>query len=187
MEEENVFKYDRKSHIEINSIYFWTVTINSWQKLLLDDSFKNVIISSLKYLSDLDKLDVFAFVIMPNHFHAIIRTKSLNGKESVQGSFLKFTAHEFKKLLVSNDLQKLSKFRVDASNKKYEFWKRDSLAIKLFSKENAFQKLDYIHNNPLKEHWSLVTKPEDYFYSSASFYEEGDLYFDFLKDLRAEF
>jgi hypothetical protein len=35
-------------------------------------------------------------------------------------------------------------------------------------------KLDYIHTNPLQEHWILVSKPEDYTFSSARFYESGE-------------
>jgi hypothetical protein len=35
------------------------------------------------------------------------------------------------------------------------------------------QKLEYIHTNPLQAHWNLVTKPEDWIHSSASFYEIG--------------
>ena len=47
-------------------------------------------------------------------------------------------------------------YKVDAENKKHEFWQRDSLAVHLYSREVAFQKLKYIHNNPLAEHWQLV-------------------------------
>jgi len=36
------------------------------------------------------------------------------------------------------------------------------LAIPLFTREVALQKLNYIHNNPLKEHWNLVKDPSDY-------------------------
>lgn len=36
-----------------------------------------------------------------------------------------------------------------AENKKHEFWQRDSLAIHLYSREVAFQKLKYIHNGAL--------------------------------------
>jgi putative transposase len=35
--------------------------------------------------------------------------------------------------------------------------------------------LNYIHTNPMQEHWNLVSKPEEYKFSSASFYEIGDL------------
>ena len=34
-------------------------------------------------------------------------------------------------------------------------------------------KLEYIHMNPLQEHWSLVDSPEKYRYSSAAYYELG--------------
>ena len=43
---------------------------------------------------------------------------------------------------------KLGLYKVDAENKKHQFWQRDSLAIHLYSREVAFQKLKYIHNNP---------------------------------------
>ena len=36
-------------------------------------------------------------------------------------------------------------------------------------------KLNYIHMNPMQEHWNLVSKPEDYKFSSARFYELGEL------------
>lgn len=91
---EDIFKQKRKSYIEIGEVFFWTATINQWQKLLLDDRYKDVVIDSLEYLSNEGKIDVFAFVIMPNHIHLIWRTNELNGKETAQGSFLKYTAHK---------------------------------------------------------------------------------------------
>src|SRR5215204_5363943 len=100
--DKSLVKYNRKSFIEIGEIYFWTATINNWHRLLLQDKYKDVIIESLQYLSSNNKIDVFAFVIMPNHIHLIWRTKELNGRETAQGSFLKYTAHEFKKLLRKN-------------------------------------------------------------------------------------
>ena len=72
--EEGIFKNKRKSYIEIGEVFFWTATINQWQKLLWEDEYKEVIISSLKYLSTAGKIDVFAFIIMPNHIHLIWRT-----------------------------------------------------------------------------------------------------------------
>ena len=93
---------------------------------------------------------MFAFVIMPNHIHLIWRTKELNGKETAQGSFLKYTAHEFRRMLLKEDGEKLSSYKVDAENKKHEFWQRDSLAIHLYSREVAFQKLKYIPARPVR-------------------------------------
>ena len=181
------FNVKRKSYIALGEIFFWTATINKWQRLLWNDDYKNIIVSSLKYLSDAGKIDVFAFVIMPNHIHLIWRVNELNGKETAQGSFLKYTAHEFKKLLKNDTDNNLASYAVNAANKSYEFWQRDSLAIHLYTKEVAYQKLDYIHYNPCTERWCLVSNPCDYIYSSAKYYMQGEKQYSFLKDLREEF
>lgn len=185
--DKSLLEYQRKSFIEIGEIYFWTATINNWYKLLLNDAYKDVIIEFLQHLSSLNKIDVFAFVLMPNHIHLIWRIKELNGKETPQGSLLKFTAHEFKKMLKEEKSKALSSYAVSANNKNYEFWQRDSMAIRLYTKEVAIQKLNYIHTNPLAEHWSLVKDPCDYKYSSAQYYEMDEKNFEFLKDLLEEF
>ena len=107
------------------------------------DKYKNIIINSLQYSSDAGKVDVFAFVIMPNHIHLIWRVNKMNGKETAQGSFLKYTAHAFKKMLKNDSDNNLASYAVTAVNKSYEFWQRDSLAVHLYTKEVAYQKLDY--------------------------------------------
>ncbi len=191
MQYENVktdlFAYQRKSYMKLGEIFFWTATINNWQRLLTEDKYKEVIISSLEYLSNEKLMDVFAFVIIPNHIHLIWRINKMNGKESPQGSFLKYTAHLFKKMLKENEAEQLNKYKSDAVNKSFEFWQRDSLAILLYSKDAAVQKLKYIHNNPLAEHWQLVADPADYKYCSAGYYEKNKKQFGFLKDLYNEF
>ncbi len=65
--------------MEIGDIFFWTATINNWNHLLRTAAFKEVIIESLRTLSESRLIDVFAFVIMPNHIHLIWRTNALNG------------------------------------------------------------------------------------------------------------
>ncbi len=106
----------------------------------------------------------------------------MNGKETAQGSFLKYTAHQFKKILQQQPTD-LAKYAVNASNKKYEFWQRDSLAIDLYTRQVTLQKLHYIHMNPLSPHWQLVTDPADYLWSSAKFYERSINEFVFLKSI----
>jgi len=176
----------RKSFIEYGVIYFWTATINGWQRLLERNEYKDVVIDSLNFLTDTGKVDVFAFIIMPNHIHLIWRVKESNGRESPQGSLLKYTAHIFRAMLRSEGAACLAPYRVDAANKKHEFWQRDSLGIPLFSRKVALQKLNYLHNNPLAEHWGLVKNPCDYKYSSALYYERNEKNFPFLKDLWKE-
>ncbi|MBI5858078.1 MAG: hypothetical protein HZB42_10585 [Sphingobacteriales bacterium] len=89
---------------------------------------------------------------MPNHLHFIWRVNEPNGKESPQGFFMKFTAHTFQKMLRKEGSGELNNYKKDAANKKYEFWQHDSLAMPLFTRKAAVQKLKYIHMNPLAEH-----------------------------------
>jgi len=62
-----LFKINRKSHIEPGEIYFWPATIHKWIHLLKPDEMKDLTIGSLEYLSNARNIDVFSFVIMPNH------------------------------------------------------------------------------------------------------------------------
>ena len=145
----------RKSQMDIARLYFWTATINNWNKLLEQDELKEIIISSLKYLSANKKIEVYAFVIMPNHVHFIWQLMKMNGKEMPHTSFLKYTAHTFENYLQLNKPDLLNGYSVGAANKKYEFWQRDSLAFELFKKETLKQKMNYIHYNPSMGRWNL--------------------------------
>ena len=103
--------------MEIGEVFFWTATIINWQHLLREDRFKEVIIQSLRTLSVRGLAEIFVFVIMPNHIHLIWPKIALNGKETVKASFLKFTAHAFKKMLSGNHAE-LSKYAAGAHKKR---------------------------------------------------------------------
>ena len=166
------------------SIYFWTVTILHWNPLLLPDTYKDVITGSLQNLSDRKLVDVFGFVVMPNHVHLIWRPLKPNGNETPQGSFLKFTAHQFKQRLVDDHgPEALRPYEVAQKDRQYSFWQRDPMAIILYSRDVARQKLDYTHRNPTTERWALAVMAEEYVYSSARYYTCGDDRFPFLQSL----
>ena len=171
----------RKSYTAINKIYFWTATIHKWLPLLDGTINKQIIIDSLKHLSDKELITVYGFVIMPNHIHFIWQQNNLNGKETPKGSFLKYTAHLFLKDLKTNG--NLKNYEVNQANKKHEIWQRDSLGIEVYSREVAKQKLDYIHFNPVSGKWNLAKDDIDYHFSSARFYETGLDDFGFLKNI----
>jgi putative transposase len=122
---------------------------------------------------------------MPNHVHIIWRQNKLNGKETPQGSFLKYTAHEFLKRLKALGESKL--YEVNAANKKHEIWQRDSLSVEIYSKPVTKQKLDYIHFNPVSEKWMLAKDDLEYYYSSARYYNNGKDDFGFLNNLYSMF
>ncbi len=171
----------RKSYTAIYTIYFWTATIHNWLPLLEPKENKQVIINSLKKLSDDNLISVYAFVVMPNHIHLLWSQDGMNGKETPKGSLLKYTAHIFLKYLKASGKGEL--YRVNAMNKKHEIWQRDSLGIEIYNRTIAQQKLNYIHFNPVSGKWQLSKTDIDYFYSSAKFYETGIDEFGFLKNI----
>ncbi|MEO6669844.1 MAG: hypothetical protein ABIN36_10235, partial [Ferruginibacter sp.] len=108
---------------------------------------KDLIIDYLKILSCEKKITMYGFVLMPNHLHFIWQQHILNGKESPQGSFMKYTAHRFLEILEAEN--KLHLYKVNAANKKHEIWQRDSLGVEIYSRGVAQQKLDYIPVRPV--------------------------------------
>lgn len=176
-----MLSYKRKSYTSLKDIYFLTATIHKWLPLLDEHNNKQLIADYLKKLSDDELITVYAFVLMPNHIHLIWSQNKMNGKETPQGSLLKYTAHNFLKQLKLENRSFL--YEVEVANKKHEIWQRDSLSIEIYSQEVAKQKLNYIHNNPVNGKWQLAKDDLQYHFSSSRFYETGVDDFGFLNNL----
>ena len=168
--------------MDVNTCYFYTETIQDFKPLLAGDQMKMVIIDSLSYLTQARLVDLYGYVIMPNHIHLLWYIADRNGKETVAASFAKHTGHRFKKLL--HGAADLDSYRSGKSDRSYQFWKRDPLAIEISSERILISKLDYIHNNPVRAHWRLCQYPEEYRWSSARFYYDGTDEFGILKHWR---
>ncbi len=166
--------------MEIGRIYFLLQQFLNWKSLLSEDKYKDILIGSLKHLVERKKLEIYGFVIMPNHIHIIWKILETNGKEMPHASFLKFVSHEIQKDLKISHPTILGQFRVNTETRTYQFWQREALPIELYTPEVIYQKLDYIHNNPCDGKWRLAESPELYHYSSFRFYETGFDDFGFL-------
>ena len=150
---------------------FLTATILNWKHLLKEDKYKEMIIESLRFLVAEKRITLYAFVLMSNHMHLIWQALQEDTPESIQHSLLSFTSKNFKADLEKNHPQVLPHFKVNAKDRKYQFWERNSLGIELFTDKVFYQKLEYIHYNPVEA--GLCKLPEEYYYSSAKFYEYG--------------
>ena len=150
---------------------FYTATILEWKPQLKYDKYKNVVIETLRILVNEKRINLYAFVIMSNHMHLIWQPLNDFTPEKIQHSLLSFTAHQFKADLEVNHPHVLSHFKVKAKDRNFQFWERNSLGVDLFNEAVFVQKLDYIHWNPVKA--GLCNLPEQYYYSSAKFYEYG--------------
>ncbi len=164
-------------------VQFFTATILEWKHLLKPDKYKDIIIDSLRYLTTEKRVKVYAFVIMSNHIHLMWQIQPNNTLEDVQRDFLKFVAQKIKYDLVKHHPAVLEMFRVDAKDRKYQFWERNPLSTDLYTHEVFMQKLEYIHQNPVVA--GICNLPEQYKYSSAKLYYTDVNDYEFITHLFA--
>ena len=122
-----------------------------------------------------------AFVIMPNHVHAVISfIETEQNINSIIGNGKRFMAYDLvKRLKENNEIELLSllanavETKRKANNKKHEVWELSFDWKHCSSDKFIQQKMDYIHSNPCKGKWNLCVMPEQYQHSSAKFYLTG--------------
>ena len=113
---------------------------------------------------------------MSNHIHLIWQVQPGNEPSAVQ--FMRYTAQQIKFELIKDDPDLLEKCKVNKGDREYQIWKREPLGIELLTEAVFNQKLDYIHSNPVVA--GLCKLPEEYYYSSALFYEHRIDHFNML-------
>ena len=129
---------------------FFTATIHNWNHLLKEDEYKDIIINCFKFLMDDKRAEVNAFVIMSNHIHIIWKPLQNYTLTQIQASFMTFTAKAIKKKLQEHKPNVLETLKVNKYDRTYQIWKREPLSIELFTEKTFMQKLQYIHQNPVK-------------------------------------
>ena len=166
-------------YLHENHTEFFTATNLNWLPILQKDIHKQILVEALQRRVVNKMLTINAFVIMSNHFHVIWQIQDGINKADFQRDFMKFTARSILKFMFMNDDPMLAALQVKAADRKQQVWERNSLGVELYTEEVFLQKLDYIHNNPLQPKWGLCKSPEEYYYSSAKFYDSGGLENDF--------
>lgn len=123
-------------------------------------------------------LKIGAYVIMSNHVHVI--WQSATGKLSdTLRDFKSFCTKEFISLIENENESRrdwlLRMFRFHANrtnqNKEFKIWTNDNHPEEVFSRDFLLSKLKYLHENPVRA--GIVSRAEDYLYSSASNYANG--------------
>lgn len=167
-----------KHTIKTNSAYYLTLTVVDWVDVFMRKNHRDAVIESFKYCQKEKGLIIFAYCIMSNHIHIIANTDERFHLSDVMLDFKKFTTKkiiaQIKNKPESRREWMLKLFEDHAvtsqKHKTYKFWKAGNHAIELYSEKFVWEKINYIHNNPVKE--GLVKNPEDWCYSSASNYHE---------------
>ncbi len=151
-----------KIHKEFNSrVYFLTFSVKHLYYFFDRQNRWSILANSLKYCQREKQLKIYSFVFMLNHIHLIVRSPNVSGFVC---DFKKFTSREFRKNIENTEPNVLKLF-LDADGK-YEFWEKTNMPKIVETEEFYFQKVNYIHNNPVKKNYVAV--PEYWYWSSAN-------------------
>ncbi len=162
-----------RQHYNDKNIFFITTTCYKWYHLLIAGQAMEIVADSLVFCSKKHDSDILAYVLMPNHIHFIIYFKEANKRIDFMRDFKKFTSTKVRQEIEKADIELLGKIRINQNGQVFKVWQDRFDEVFLENRELFEIKLNYIHNNPLQPHWKLSINIEDYFYSSALFYEKG--------------
>lgn len=163
-------------------MYFVSFAVVKWLNVFTRSEYQEIVIDSLMYCQTNKGMKIFAWCIMPDHMHLVFRCEGENKPGNVLGDFKRFTSKKIVAAIASDPRENrkeyfLKEFELagnKSSNvKTYQFWRHDNHPIELWSNRLIQQKVDYVHNNPVKA--GFVDVPRDYPYSSAIDYagEQG--------------
>jgi REP element-mobilizing transposase RayT len=168
---------------EPGQIYFITSTIVQWIPVFTRKAYIDILLDSLKFCRSNKGLKIFAYVILDNHLHLLVSGENLS---NIIKDFKRHTAREIlnlaqkeKKLWLLNQFKFYRlKHKTDSD---YQVWQEGFHPKLITSEEMLQQKIEYIHDNPVRI--GLVEKSEDWLYSSARNYFELEavLDIDFLE------
>jgi len=169
-----------KHTIKKNTSYFLTLTIFGWIDVFTRKNHKEAVIESLRYCIKNKGLNVYCFCLMPNHLHMIVNCNEPFELKDTIRDFKKFSSKQIiNQILLEPESRRewmLNEFskaaEVSQKHKSYKFWQVGNHAIELYSDKFLWDKINYIHNNPIEE--GFVNNDFEWKYSSASNYHEKE-------------
>ena len=152
--------------------HFITPAIVDWVDVFTRKIYRDIIIDSLAFCIREKGLKLYGYVVMTNHLHLIVRSETGRLSDTIR-DFKKFTARSVIDAIHNEPESRrewmLHRFEWNAAQNKRssdnQFWTHENHPESVFSQKFFNQKLNYIHENPVRAGW--VEHPEDYLYSSA--------------------
>ncbi len=158
--------------------YFLTFQIIEWVDIFTRKKYRDICIDCFKFCRAHKGMELFGYVIMSNHIHLIIRSRNGNLSGLIR-DFKKYTAKQIIKEITTGGFESridwlLHRMKFNAAynarSSEYQLWTHENHAVELYSNKFIQQKLNYIHQNPVRA--GIVERPEHYLYSSATNYAE---------------
>lgn len=172
--------------------YFLTMTVVGWIDIFTRPNHKMLLVHSLKHCQHKKGLELYGYCIMSSHLHLIAKAVGSEALSDVLRDFKKFTSKRLVEQVIEEAESRrewmLPFFKKEADrikrNKYYKVWQDGNQPKEIFSNNFFYEKLNYIHQNPVKE--LIVEKPEDYLFSSARNYAGLDSYLDVVLETQQQ-
>ena len=169
---------DRYLIADQHAPYFITCTVTKWIDLFTRQVYRDILTDSINYCIKEKHLTIYAWVIMSNHIHMVAQCNSPGNMSGFLRDFKKFTSKRFIETIENINESRaewlLDKFAFEAKRTRraenFKIWKDSNHAVNL-DDIDIMEKIDYIHNNPVRA--GLVEYPDHYIYSSAKDYAGG--------------
>jgi putative transposase len=160
--------------------YFVTCTIGEWLPIFKEACYQKIVLDALAFIRESKHTQLNAFVLMSSHLHAVLWPEEKINLSDVLRDFKRFTSRAISaQANLSKDSQLISKFTNNREKHRaqdvsqFQVWQDGFHPEAIFTEDFARQKIDYIHMNPVKA--GLVSRPEDWPFSSARAYILGDV------------
>ena len=138
---------------------FLTFSCFERRKLLDSPKVRDEFVERLEYVHSKMEIDLYYWVVMPNHVHLIVRPLS---DDVTVAKYL----HFLKRTFAYRQLKALRGLGLGIP----QFWQAGGgYDRNLYSDEEFHEKTNYIHENPIRA--GLVPRPEDWRWSSAGWPE----------------
>lgn len=150
-----------------DGVYFISFAVKDWVDVFTRNEYKDILVESLSYCQKHKGLKIFAWCIMPNHVHLIIRSKDGFLLQNILRDFKRHMSKKIVEAIKENPQESRKKWLLEKFVTKdgISFWATGNHPIELWSNKVIDQKLNYLHENPVEER--LVFQAEHYVYSSA--------------------
>jgi putative transposase len=154
--------------------FFITLPVVGWIDVFTRNEYCEIFVHNLEYCRKHKGLKVYAYCIMSSHIHLIVSHNDSRLPDIIR-DFKSYTAKQTIESIRNNPQESrkewllyLFKFFANntGQNSEYQFWQKTSHPIELITAAVFDQKMDYIHQNPVKA--MIVNDETCYVYSSAN-------------------
>lgn len=160
--------------------YFVTFAVVDWIDVFTRNEYREILVGSFKYCIDKKGLVIHAWVIMTNHVHMVISRNGDFRFEEIMRDMKKHTSVRVIHTIENSSRESRKNWiirlfeeagRANPNNTKFQVWQQDNHPIELSDAKEIDQKIEYIHDNPVRA--GFVNSQDCYDWSSAVDYSGG--------------